>query len=427
MASPAIGSVATKGVSSSTKSTLATARTHFDGGFRAIPAIAAKYPRKWDSCLESELTTLMTYAEYAHYLIYAHKTRSQDMLSAQTSQSFFRAYFVQRTHDPTRHQPLAVINYSSALLVDAKNRLSASPSAQTVEFFKCLVYENKTPGSEQWARIKANITRIVANIDLANGSLDEGGANALYSDGVEAIISAYAREGSPESLSKKFEVDFGWLSAGRGGEMSTIMWEGLRVRTRVILWMQIFICSVPLFSFFLASQWDPFFEVVHSNALQRKVSAVKQVAFSAGANPQICFFTNLGDFLVAGPRILPFSPDSPNYIFPQWQAAESPTTRLSNVIKAVLEGGSFRIRATGVRGDYTAASLRVGVVNYLTAYMPAEFVAYLTGHQLTGIGALFEYLRVEVSRFQFYRSNPAHTPMSLPLHSSRRSPSSCLA
>lgn len=328
---------------------------------------------------------------------------------------------------PTRHQPLAVINYSSALLVDAKNRLSASPSAQTVEFFKCLVYENKTAGSDQWARIKANITRIVANIDLANGSLDEGGANALYSDGVEAIISAYAREGSPESLSKKFEVDFGWLSAGRGGEMSTIMWEGLRVRTRVFFGCGSSSAQSRSSHSILLRQWDPFFEVVHSNALQRKVSAVKQVAFSAGANPQICFFTNLGDFLVAGPRILPFSPDSPNYIFPQWQAAESPTTRLSNVIKAVLEGGTFRIRATGVRGDYTAASLRVGVVNYLTAYMPAEFVAYLTGHQLTGIGALFEYLRVEVSRFQFYRSNPAHTPMSLPLHSSRRSPSSCLA
>jgi hypothetical protein len=126
------------------------------------------------------------------------------------------------------------------------------------------------------------------------------------------------------------------------------------------------------------------------------VSAVKTVAFSAGANPHICFFTNLGDFLAAGPRIVPFSNDSPNYIFPQWQAAESPTTRLSNVIKAVLEGGTFRTRATGVRGDYTAASLRVGVVNFLMAFMPAELVAYLTGHQLTGIGALFEYLRVEV-------------------------------
>jgi hypothetical protein len=107
--------------------------------------------------------------------------------------------------------------------------LSASPSAQTVEFFKCLVAENKTTGAEQWARIKANITRIVMNIDVSNGTLDEGGANALYSDGVEAINAAYARDGSPDSLSKKFEVDFGWLSAGRGGEMSTIMWEGLRV------------------------------------------------------------------------------------------------------------------------------------------------------------------------------------------------------
>ena len=45
----------------------------------------------------------------------------------------------------------------------------------------------------------------------------------------------------------------------------------------------------------------------------------------------------------------------------------------------------------------SAGGLRVGAVNYLSTRMPAEFVAYLTGHQLTGIGALFEYLRVDVS------------------------------
>lgn len=90
------------------------------------------------------------------------------------------------------------------------------------------------------------------------------------------------------------------------------------------------------------------------------------------------------------------------------------------MIKAVLEGpaGSKafeRFRATGVFGDYTAASLRVGVVNFLTSYMSAEFVAYLTGHQLTGIGALFEYLRVEV-----------RLPLELLYHEHTQTPLACL-
>lgn len=132
---------------------------------------------------------------------------------------------------------LPVINYTSALLVDARNRFQSTTNATTVEFFKCLIAENRTTLSAQWSRIKDNIVRIVVNLDESDGSLSEGGATALYPEAVEAIISVMAREGSADSMMKKLMADVGWLSAGRGGEMALLVWEGLMVRGVLIMWL----------------------------------------------------------------------------------------------------------------------------------------------------------------------------------------------
>jgi hypothetical protein len=89
-----------------------------------------------------------------------------------------------------------------------------------------------------------------------------------------------------------------------------------------------------------------------------------------------------------------------NFIFPEWECHSQPSTALSNVIKALITDNKSSkytsVRVQRLRSDASAGGIRVGAVNWLTSHMPAEFVAYLTGHQLTGIGALFEYLRVQV-------------------------------
>ena len=75
---------------------------------------------------------------------------------------------------------IAVINYTSALLVDAKNRFSGSSDAAVVRFFMCLVRDNRTTESEQWFRLKDNIERVVFTIaDEAGDIWCEGGAKPL--------------------------------------------------------------------------------------------------------------------------------------------------------------------------------------------------------------------------------------------------------
>ena len=136
---------------------------------------------------------------------------------------------------------------------------------------------------------------------------------------------------------------------------------------------------------------------------------MKMAAFGAGINPHICFFTNLGDFLAVGPQVT-YTEGAPNFVFPDWKrAGASASSFLSAIIKAMLPGSTNKtysaFQVHSILFDATAGSIRVGVVNFLLRYMPPEFAAYLTGHRLTGIGALFEYLRVQVRicRFGLHR------------------------
>lgn len=133
---------------------------------------------------------------------------------------------------------------------------------------------------------------------------------------------------------------------------------------------------------------------------------MKMVAFGAGKNPYICFFTNFGDFL-ASCDLPVYNDGAPNYVFPDWKrTGTSASSSLSAIIKALLPGSSNKTysayQVPSILFGATAGSIRVGVVNFLTSYMPPEFAAYLTGHRLNGIGALFEYLRVQVSGHESY-------------------------
>ena len=149
-------------------------------------------------------------------------------------------------------------------------------------------------------------------------------------------------------------------------------------------------------------QVDSQYQVVYTDALQLKVSAMKTVVFAAGSNRHLDFFLNFFDYLVCGPQVT-YQHGGANFIFPEWQRTSAPSTTLSNVMKALLPSSKnvkyAKFRVTGLHEDASAGGIRVGAVNWLTSHMPAEFVAYLTGHTLTGIGALFEYLRVAVSLF----------------------------
>lgn len=63
----------------------------------------------------------------------------------------------------------------------------------------------------------------------------------------------------------------------------------------------------------------------------------------------------------------------------------------------MLPGGLVKYKSFIVHlFEASAGGLRVAAIKMLISKMPVERASFLTGHQLKGIGALFEYLRVEV-------------------------------
>ena len=70
---------------------------------------------------------------------------------------------------------------------------------------------------------------------------------------------------------------------------------------------------------YLHSQWDDYFKCVYTNAIQSKVSAIKEVIFAAGFNRHVDFFLNFAEYLaslIVSGRSIVYENGSPNFLFP---------------------------------------------------------------------------------------------------------------
>ena len=181
-------------------------------------------------------------------------------------------------------------------------------------------------------------------------------------------------EGSPDALKRKFILICNWQGAGRSAEVAWVTLDGL--------------------------EFSPFFLSVFGEVPQSKVSEVKIVAFVAGVDRYGCFFTSFGDYLTTG--VLNDQRGDVAWLFPDLQSTKSPGTTIGNYMKAVCPSSGpsskyGRFIVPELPRDPCAAGIRPGVINTLASCMPGEFVAHTTGHKLTGIGALYEYLDADLA------------------------------
>ena len=77
-------------------------------------------------------------------------------------------------------------------------------------------------------------------------------------------------------------------------------------------------------------------------------------------------------------------------------------TKISNFIKALIKGpdGAVKYRDVAVSSlpaDPSAAGIRHGAADLLACSVPAELAVFNTGHDLTGLSALWEYLRARLA------------------------------
>ena len=139
---------------------------------------------------------------------------------------------------------------------------------------------------------------------------------------------------------------------------------------------------------------------------QTKSGKVKTALFFPGVERQSDIFKCLGDLLITGyHNLTAWSADGNNWLFPsviRGGTATNVGSTLSLWLKMFAPGSTNKAYQTSIiptlPPDITAGSLRVGSANLMALYMPAELVANMTGHELTGQSALYEYLNVGVSQ-----------------------------
>jgi hypothetical protein len=147
------------------------------------------------------------------------------------------------------------------------------------------------------------------------------------------------------------------------------------------------------------------------------VSKTKLIALGAGRTRHNCAYTSQGDYMTmnklpmheqmpeagvndgagsddsdgdeddeaatqaAAARALPSS----HFLLPFLRETSHPAKALGSIIKARMGE------------EYSAGGLRVGAVNALARWVPAEIAVHATGHDLTGLSALWNYMRASVA------------------------------
>ena len=144
-------------------------------------------------------------------------------------------------------------------------------------------------------------------------------------------------------------------------------------------------------------EWDPEFEAVFTEVLQSKVGRFKLIAFVAGADRHMCFFLALADYMISRPPPI-YNSDTPAWLIPELHVTSTPAQKLGLYLKDLLprlRGGaaSFsKVAVVVLPDDVSAAGVRPGASNTLAKWMPGELIAHVTGHELKGTSALYEYI-----------------------------------
>jgi len=187
-----------------------------------------------------------------------------------------------------------------------------------------------------------------------------------------ACIRQYARYGDVQSAERKFTLCTLLRLAGRSAEPALITYEHLRI--------------------------DFEHKCAYVISPQSKTHKAKIAMLMAGSNREACWLLSLADMLTSTPNRVPFDVNKAAWLDESMQTTTSPNAKVTDILQALLpldKGGSVKFQHHTVPSlppQVTGGSPRVGLLTELAARMPAEFVAYCSGHELKNMSSLFEYI-----------------------------------
>ena len=247
-----------------------------------------------------------------------------------------------------------------------------APCAQT--FFKCL--DNDNSAQAKWLRgLKANMGRAVYQRCLHAGESQDHSAHPIYLPEVRLLCKAFAMANSPEAAMRKLALKTLQRTCGRASEVGFLSYEGLR--------------------------WDTLVEAPVMECPQSKTSKSKFIPFISGADRHADWAIDFGDYLILDQGLSFYAAMDESWLIPEVQGT-SCGTKLTSFIKGMQKGSGGLEKYAKVAVDClpinpTAAGFRPGCCDTLALAMPAEIAVHTTGHDLTNLSALWEYLSARIA------------------------------
>ena len=251
------------------------------------------------------------------------------------------------------------------------------PPCATKAFFLNLNVTTSADGI--WFKgIKNQMERLIVQRKLLLGESLDQSANEIFLVHVRALCASFSKAGTAEAAARKLAVKTLWRAAGRAGEPGALNYNGLR--------------------------WNELFGTAVIESPQSKPSKLKFVTFPAGNDRHADWLLDFGDQLIFQSRgvehtNMVYQEGETPWLLPSLQGG-NPGTKIAEYIKGLAPGGLDRYAPFVVKHlprDPTAAGIRPGAADTLCCSVPAELAVHNTGHDLTGLSALWNYLQARIA------------------------------
>jgi len=255
-----------------------------------------------------------------------------------------------------------------------QTKFKSKGNPESVVFFTCLEIRSNTDAALWLRGMKKNVKRVTFERAKEEGMSTDKSKVPVYLHHIQKMAAAWSEKGGAVDAVRKFQVLCLWLAAGRSSETAWMSWDSM--------------------------DYDTNFCCLFAEMPQSEISDYKSVCYMAGACAESCFFTCMGDDLALNGHGRLYVDELGAWVFPELQQAKNPGTVIGDSMKALLprerggQAGHAHVSIQSLPDGINASSIRPGTANTMAQYMPAEFVANVTGHELNGRSALYEYLEV---------------------------------
>jgi hypothetical protein len=195
------------------------------------------------------------------------------------------------------------------------------------------------------------------------------------------VCAAFARVNHKEAADRKLAVTTLWYSTGRASEPGFLAYSGLK--------------------------WNALHDAGAIESFQSEPSKLKFVVFIAAPTRHCNWSLDFADHLIFDRGMTNYVEGERSHLLPEL-AGQNSGTKINNYIKGLQpEGrpGSLKKYSDIVGGTVpslppqpTAAGVRPGAIDTLACSVPAELAVHNTGHDLTGLSALWDYMQVTPPR-----------------------------